>query len=112
MDLFENAFEHSIRSDAPLADRMRPRTLEEFVGQEHLLAPGRLLRRAIQADQLSSVIFYGPPGTGKTLLARAMACNVEAKFLKVVASSVVDKYIGESARVIREMFGVLKRELE
>jgi 26S proteasome regulatory subunit T4 len=51
------------------------------------------------------VLLYGPPGTGKTLLARALACNIEAKFLKIVASSIVDKYIGESARVIREMFG-------
>ena len=69
MDLFEKALEQSIQSEAPLADRMRPRTLEEFVGQQHILAPGRLLRRAIQADQLSSLIFYGPPGTGKTTLA-------------------------------------------
>ena len=60
MDLFEKALEQSIQSEAPLADRMRPRTLEEFVGQQHILAPGRLLRRAIQVDQLSSLIFYGP----------------------------------------------------
>jgi 26S proteasome regulatory subunit T4 len=52
------------------------------------------------------VLLYGPPGTGKTLIARALACNVEAKFLKVVASGIVDKYIGESARVIREMFSL------
>ena len=73
MDLFEKALEQSIQSEAPLADRMRPRTLEEFVGQQHILAPGRLLRRAIQADQLSSLIFYGPPGTGKTTIARLAA---------------------------------------
>merc|ERR1712187_424047 len=54
------------------------------------------------------VLLYGPPGTGKTLLARALACQIEAKFLKVVASSIVDKYIGESARVIREMFAYAK----
>jgi 26S proteasome regulatory subunit T4 len=54
------------------------------------------------------VLLYGPPGTGKTLIARALACNVEAKFLKVVASAIVDKYIGESARVIREMFAFAK----
>ena len=57
----------------PLAARMRPRTLDEFFGQEEIVGPGRLLRRVIQADQLSSVIFYGPPGTGKTLLAKAVA---------------------------------------
>jgi len=54
------------------------------------------------------VLLYGPPGTGKTLIARALACNVEAKFMKVVASAIVDKYIGESARVIREMFAYAK----
>ena len=53
----------------PLAARMRPRTLDEYIGQEHILGHGRLLRRAIEADQLSSVLFYGPPGTGKTTLA-------------------------------------------
>ncbi|MBT4628991.1 MAG: replication-associated recombination protein A, partial [Deltaproteobacteria bacterium] len=62
MNLFEHGHDKQIRKEAPLADRMRPRTIEEFVGQSHILAPGRLLRRAIQADQLSSLIFYGPPG--------------------------------------------------
>ena len=89
MDLFEKALEQSIQSEAPLADRMRPRTLEEFVGQQHILAPGRLLRRAIQADQLSSLIFYGPPGTGKTLFAKAMA---SAKALATVLWSCKAKH--------------------
>ncbi|MDP6465904.1 MAG: AAA family ATPase, partial [SAR324 cluster bacterium] len=85
MDLFENALEHSIQEGAPLADRMRPRTLDEFVGQNHLLAPGRLLRRAIQADQLSSLIFFGPPGTGKTTLARIIANTTRSHFLSINA---------------------------
>ncbi len=85
MDLFEKALEETIRREAPLADRMRPRTLEEFVGQEHILAPGRLLRRAIQADQLSSLIFYGPPGTGKTALARIIANTTRSEFLSINA---------------------------
>ena len=85
MDLFEKALEQSIQSEAPLADRMRPRTLEEFVGQQHILAPGRLLRRAIQADQLSSLIFYGPPGTGKTTLARIIANTTKSHFLSINA---------------------------
>jgi putative ATPase len=69
----------------PLASRMRPRTLEEFVGQEHILGPGRLLRRAIQADQLSSLIFYGPPGTGKTTLARVIANTTASHFVSINA---------------------------
>ena len=70
MDLFEQQQQRLIESEAPLAARMRPRSLDEFVGQDAIVGPGRLLRRAIQADQLSSLIFYGPPGTGKTTLAR------------------------------------------
>jgi putative ATPase len=69
----------------PLAARMRPRTLEEFEGQEHILGPGRLLRRAIQADQLSSVLFYGPPGVGKTTLAQIIANSTKAQFLAINA---------------------------
>ena len=69
MDLFADQHQEARARVAPLAMRMRPRTLDEFVGQEHILGPGRLLRRAIEADQLSSLIFYGPPGTGKTTLA-------------------------------------------
>ncbi len=68
--LFTMNRERFLAENAPLADRMRPRTLDEFCGQEKIVGPGRLLRRAIQADQLSSLIFYGPPGSGKTTLAR------------------------------------------
>ncbi len=71
--------------DAPLAARMRPRTLDEFIGQGHIVGPGRLLRRAIQADQLSSVIFYGPPGTGKTTLARVIANTTRGHFIAINA---------------------------
>jgi len=71
--------------NAPLADRMRPRTLDEFCGQSHILSPGKLLRRAIQADQLSSLIFFGPPGTGKTTLARIIANTTKAQFLSLNA---------------------------
>ncbi len=85
MNLFEHINQSQILKDAPLADRMRPRTIDEFVGQSHILAPGRLLRRAIQADQLSSLIFYGPPGTGKTTLARIIANTTQAEFLSINA---------------------------
>ena len=73
MKLFEHARQSQIEEESPLAHRMRPRTLDEFVGQEQIVGPGRLLRRAIQADQLSSLIFYGPPGTGKTTLAMVLS---------------------------------------
>src|SRR5216110_1905447 len=65
---------------APLAARMRPRSLEDFVGQGHILAPGQLLRRAIEADRIQSLIFYGPPGTGKTSLAQIIAQQTRNKF--------------------------------
>jgi len=75
---------------SPLADRMRPRVLEDIIGQDHIVGPGRLLRRAIQADRLSSLIFYGPPGTGKTSLARVIANTTRAVFesLNAVLSGV------------------------
>ena len=66
MDLFGDVRKKNLSRTAPLAVRMRPRTLDEFVGQQHFLAPGKLLRRMLEADRLTSVIFYGPPGTGKT----------------------------------------------
>ncbi len=85
MDLFEQRRQELTVSEAPLAARMRPRSLDEFIGQEAIIGPGRLLRRAIQADQLSSLIFYGPPGTGKTTLARVIANTTMAQFVAINA---------------------------
>lgn len=85
MDLFKQKMESFLKGQAPLADRMRPRTLDQFVGQKHIVGPGRLLRRAIQIDQLSSLIFYGPPGTGKTTLARIIANTTKSQFLSINA---------------------------
>jgi putative ATPase len=85
VDLFAARREELTEKEAPLAARMRPRTLDEFAGQQHIVGPGRLLRRAIQADQLSSVIFYGPPGTGKTTLARIVANTTRAHFIAINA---------------------------
>ena len=81
MDLFDHSLEEQLKQQAPLAARMRPRTLDDIVGQGHILGEGSLLRRAIQADRLfSSIILYGPPGTGKTTLARVIANTTQAHF--------------------------------
>ncbi len=92
MDLFSRQAEELLRRDAPLANRMRPTTLEEFTGQEHILGPGKLLRRAIEGDRLSSVILYGPPGTGKTALANVIAGATKSHFqsLNAVTSGIAD----------------------
>ncbi|MDM8531859.1 AAA family ATPase [Anaerolineales bacterium HSG25] len=108
MNLFDHNRQTKIEQEAPLAARMRPRTLDEFIGQEHIVGPGRLLRRAIQADQLSSVIFYGPPGTGKTTLARIVANTTQAHFIALNAVLSGVKNIRESisaAEDKRGMFG-------
>ncbi len=87
----------SVEAGAPLATCMRPRSLDEFVGQEHILAPGKLLRRAIEADRLPSVIFSGPSGSGKTTLARIIAEITHAKFIRI---SGVESNVAEMRRVI------------
>ena len=84
MDLFDAAASGAER-ESPLAARMRPRTLDEYIGQDHIVGKGRLLRRAIAADRLSSVIFYGPPGTGKTTLARVIANHTKSNFVTLNA---------------------------
>ncbi|MDE0099222.1 MAG: AAA family ATPase [Truepera sp.] len=86
----------------PLAARMRPRVLDEFIGQSHILGPGRLLRRAIQADRLSSLIFHGPPGTGKTTLARVIANTTEAAFISLNAVLSGVKEIREAVAAARQ----------
>lgn len=86
MDLFEYMSEKTQRSEAPLASRMRPETLDEVVGQEHIIGKDRLLYRAIKADKLGSIIFYGPPGTGKTTLAKVIAHTTKADFEQINAT--------------------------
>ena len=79
MDLFEYMRSTNMEKEAPLAARMRPRTLDEVVGQEHIIGKDKLLYRAIKADKISSIIFYGPPGTGKTTLAKVIANTTSAE---------------------------------
>lgn len=86
-DLFEERFQERLARAAPLAVRMRPRTLDEFVGQRHFVGEGKLLRRMIEADRLQSVVFYGPPGVGKTALARIIAQATAAEFVELDATS-------------------------
>lgn len=97
MNLFDYGKEQHLKKSAPLAMRMRPRALEEYVGQKHILGEGKLLRRAIQADRLSSMIFYGPPGTGKTALARVIAETTAAEFVQLNA---VSAGIGDIRKII------------
>ncbi len=108
MDLFTHARKEQEDGKEPLPARMRPRTLEEFVGQEHVVGPGRLLRRAIQADQISSLIFYGPPGTGKTTLARIIANTTSSRFvtLNAVLTGVKDlREVTSQAKDERSFYG-------
>ncbi len=87
MDLFDYMREQNMESEAPLASRLRPTTLDEVVGQQHIIGKDKLLYRAIKADKLSSIIFYGPPGTGKTTLAKVIAHTTSAEFMQINATS-------------------------
>lgn len=88
MDLFRDVRQKNFDRVAPLAVRMRPRSLDEFAGQQHFLGPGKLLRRMLEADRLTSIIFYGPPGTGKTTLAQIIALSTKSHFEQVNAAAV------------------------
>ena len=98
-DLFGEREVEPIPVEAPLADRMRPRSLEEFVGQEHILGLGKVLRQAIESDRLPSMILWGPPGSGKTTLAMIIARTTGAKF---AAFSAVLSGVKEIKEVIKE----------
>ncbi len=105
MNLFDNHRQKITASEAPLADRLRPRNLDEFIGQEHILGQGRLLRRAIQADRLSSLIFYGPLGTGETTLARIIANTINAHFIAINAVLAGVKEIREAIETAQTQRG-------
>jgi putative ATPase len=107
VDLFDHQAQEIIQKEAPLAARMRPRNLAEFTGQEHIIGPGKVLRRAIESNQLPSIIFWGPPGSGKTTLANIIANHTKAHFSAVsaVSAGVADlRKIIEEARERRKLY--------
>lgn len=108
MDLFEYMRSANMEKESPLAARMRPRTLEEVVGQQHIIGKDKLLYRAIKADKISSVIFYGPPGTGKTTLAKVIANTTSAEFTQINATVAGKKdmeEVIEKAKNLQGMYG-------
>ena len=110
MDLFEYAKQETLKKEAPLASRLRPSSLEEVVGQEHIIGKDKLLYRAIQADKLSSVIFYGPPGTGKTTLARVIANTTSAGFTQINATAAGKKDMEEVVKQAQQALGAYGRK--
>lgn len=106
MDLFEYMRSNSMEKESPLAARMRPRSLEEVVGQEHIIGKDKLLYRAIKADKISSVIFYGPPGTGKTTLAKVIANTTSAEFTQINATVAGKKDMEDVVAKAKELQGM------
>ena len=103
MDLFEYAKSKTLDQESPLASRLRPTTLDEVVGQQHIIGKNTLLYRAIKADKLTSVIFYGPPGTGKTTLAKVIANTTSAEFTQINATVAGKKdmeTVGEASGIV------------
>lgn len=108
MDLFDYMREQNMEKESPLAARLRPTTLDEVVGQEHIIGKDKLLYRAIKADKLSSILFYGPPGTGKTTLAKVIANTTSAEFTSINATAAGKKdmeQVVENAKNLRGMYG-------
>ncbi len=110
MDLFEYAKTKTLDRESPLASRMRPSTLDEVVGQEHIVGKDKLLYRAIKADKLTSVIFYGPPGTGKTTLARVIANTTSASFTQINATSAGKKDMEAVVKEAQDTLGMYGRK--
>lgn len=106
MDIFEYMRSTGMEKESPLAARMRPRTLDEVAGQEHIIGKDKLLYRAIKADKISSVIFYGPPGTGKTTLAKVIANTTSAEFTQINATAAGKKDMEEVVAKAKETFGM------
>lgn len=110
MDLFDYVREKNLDKEAPLASRLRPSTLEEVVGQQHIIGKDKLLYRAIKADKLSSIIFYGPPGTGKTTLAKVIANTTSAVFTQINATIAGKKDMEEVVGRAKETLGMYQKK--
>lgn len=110
MDLFDYMREKNMDKEAPLASRLRPTTLDEVVGQQHIIGKDKLLYRAIKADKLSSIIFYGPPGTGKTTLAKVIANTTSAKFTQINATVAGKKDMEEVVRQAKDTLGMYQKK--
>lgn len=110
MDLFDFMRNENMEKDSPLASRLRPTTLDEVVGQEHIIGKDKLLYRAIKADKLSSIIFYGPPGTGKTTLAKVIANTTSAEFTQINATVAGKKDMEEVVEKTKQTMGMYGRK--
>ena len=110
MNLFDYMKEQTLEKESPLASRMRPATLVEIVGQEHIIGKDKLLYRAIKADKISSVIFYGPPGTGKTTLAKVIANTTSARFTQLNATMSGKKDMEEVVNEAKQMLGMYQKK--
>ncbi len=110
MDLFDIQRQKSLKQNAPLAERLKPRKMEEFVGQEHILGPGKLLFRAIKADRITSLILYGPPGTGKTSLAKIIANTTKSNFVQLNAVTCGVKEIREVVLEAKNNLGMYNKK--
>ena len=106
MDLFEYMRSANKEKESPLAARLRPTTLDEVVGQRHIIGTDKLLYRAIKADKISSIIFYGPPGTGKTTLAKVIANTTSAEFTQINATVAGKKDMEEVVKAAESMQGM------
>ncbi len=110
MDLFDYMRETARETESPLASRLRPRTLDEVVGQQHIIGKDKLLYRAIKADKISSIIFYGPPGTGKTTLAKVIAGTTSAEFKQINATVAGKKDMEDVVKEAKDLLGMYEKK--
>lgn len=110
MDLFTLLEEKTLKNTAPLADRMRPKSLKDVLGQDHILGEGKFINRCIKSKRLPSIIFYGPPGTGKTTIAKIIAKEVDANLFQLNAVTSGVKEIREVVEKAKELLGIYQKK--